>query len=94
MELDDAAKATLSTLAAQLKQNPALRVNFLAYAQADDTQQSRSRRIALRRGFNARIYLINEGIDSLRMNIKAMGSNGAGDQPNRVDIVLTGSENS
>ena len=86
-ELSEAAKQDLRSLAKGLAQDSASRVQLLAYAADTGDGASRARRLSLSRALAVRAFLINEGIRSTRMDVRALGSN-AGDGPaDRVDVL-------
>lgn len=83
----------LNTVVAQLAANDRLRLQLVAYASAsgsgDDADEGR--RLALARAVQLRAYLIEKGVQSVRMDVRALGSRDVGDGPaDRVDLVLVG----
>ncbi len=60
-------------------------VNVLAYAAGSNDDPSTPRRLSLARALAARAVLINEGIASIRIYVRALGPNGDG-PPDRVDL--------
>lgn len=87
IELSDEAKDALRMVARQLTQESATRVQLMAYAQGNGDSTSRARRLSLSRALAVRAFLIDEGIRSTRMDIRALGTQ-AGDGPaDRVDIL-------
>jgi outer membrane protein OmpA-like peptidoglycan-associated protein len=95
--LSDDAKAQLAPLVGQLSANDRLHVNVLGYA-AGGNDQSQARRLSLARALAVRSYLVDRGIPTTRVDVRALGSrndtaaNGAGTSgagpADRVDIVL------
>jgi outer membrane protein OmpA-like peptidoglycan-associated protein len=59
----------------------------MAYASGDDDEARRARRISLSRALAVRAYLINKGVRSTRMDVRALGNKVEGDPADRVDIV-------
>jgi outer membrane protein OmpA-like peptidoglycan-associated protein len=94
--LSDDAKAQLAPLVGQLSANDRLHVDVLGYA-AGGNDQSQARRLSLARALAVRSYLVDRGIPTTRVDVRALGSrndtaaNGAGTgagPADRVDIVL------
>jgi len=86
-DLSDAAKRQLQNLAKDLVQDSAGRIQLLAFAADSGAGASRARRLSLSRALAVRAFLIDEGVRSTRMDVRALGSN-AGDGPaDRVDIL-------
>ena len=89
IELSDDARATLDQVAASLAANAKLRLELVAHAAGDPDDPVAARRVALQRAIATREYLIGHGVDSVRMDVKALGDKDAGDGPlDRVDLVL------
>jgi outer membrane protein OmpA-like peptidoglycan-associated protein len=86
-ELSSEAAAALDKLAEELRQDASLRIQLLAYAQATDDNTSRARRTSLSRALEVRSYLIEKGVPSTRMDVRALGSNVEGEPADRVDII-------
>ena len=86
-ELSDEAKRELQALAKSLVQNGSSRVQLLAYAADSGDGASRARRMSLSRALAVRAFLIDQGVRSNRMDVRAQGSN-VGDGPaDRVDVI-------
>ena len=84
-------KTALTRIVDALKKNPAERVELLAYASGGADDVSQSRRTSLIRGLSVRTYLIEQGISSARIDVRALGNKVEGSGPaDRVDLVLTG----
>jgi outer membrane protein OmpA-like peptidoglycan-associated protein len=73
----------------RLLANPTLRVQLLAYASDPEKNVSRARRLSLERAVAVRKILIDNGLDSTRIEVRALGDQNNGGEPNRVDILLT-----
>jgi outer membrane protein OmpA-like peptidoglycan-associated protein len=87
VELGDDAKRRLSAVATALNENTTMRVQLLAYAKASSDGASRARRLSLSRALAVRAYLIELGVRSTRMDVRALGDK-IGDGPaDRVDIL-------
>jgi outer membrane protein OmpA-like peptidoglycan-associated protein len=86
-ELPPEATQQLDAIATKLDQDQSLRLQLMAYASGDDDEASRARRISLSRALAVRAYLINKGVRSTRMDVRALGNKVEGDPADRVDIV-------
>ena len=86
-DLDDGDKATLSQLAQELNADGNARVQLLAYASSSDNSASRARRLSLSRALAVRAFLIDQGVRSTRMDVRALGDKSEGGPPDRVDIL-------
>ncbi len=85
-ELSDDTKRRLSAVATALQENTTLRIQILAYAKASSDGTSPARRLSLSRAIAVRTYLIEQGVRSTRMDVRALGDE-IGDGPaDRVDI--------
>ena len=60
----------------------------MAYAVGVDLTASQARRISLSRALSVRSYLIEKGVRSSRIDVRALGDKGEGDPKNRVDVNL------
>lgn len=56
-----------------LKKSPDSRIQIVAYAVAADGKEGTARRTSLSRALSVRSYLISQGIDATRMDVRAMG---------------------
>lgn len=86
-DLTPGALAALDEIAGKLRADDALRVQLLAYAKAIDDNTSRARRMSLSRALAVRAYLIEKGVRSTRMDVRALGSSIEGEPADRVDII-------
>jgi outer membrane protein OmpA-like peptidoglycan-associated protein len=91
------AKATLKDLAARFPAHDEnVRLQLIAYASGEGMSASKARRLSLARALSVREYLIANGIEGTRMDVRALGDeagrlpNGspAGSPANRVDIAM------
>jgi outer membrane protein OmpA-like peptidoglycan-associated protein len=62
------------------------RIQLVAYAEATDDRESRARRLSLSRALAVRSYLIDAGVRSTRMDVRALGSTAEEGPLNRLDI--------
>ncbi|MBT3808012.1 MAG: OmpA family protein [Rhodospirillaceae bacterium] len=86
--LNDAAKAALDALAAQLKSDTGIRVQLQAYAAGTDETAPDARRLSLSRALKVRSHLIDQGVRSTRMDVRALGVKAEGGPADRVDAVV------
>ena len=85
-ELSKTAKRELDAFAKLLNQDTSSRIQLLAYAKAADSA-SRARRLSLSRALTVRAYLIDQGVRSTRMDVRALGHNVKAGPADRVDIL-------
>ncbi len=81
------ATAGLKALAAKLAKDPASRLQLIAYASDPEKSISRSRRLSLERAVNVRKVMLAAGIESTRIDIRALGEQSGSGAPDRVDAV-------
>lgn len=86
-ELTAAASSQLDSVAKELLNNADARVQLLAYAKASAEGTSRARRLSLSRALAVRAYLIEKGVRSTRMDVRALGSGFEDGPPDRVDVL-------
>lgn len=87
--LTNEAKAALDKLSDGLKNNEKSRLQLLAYASEDQISPSKARRLSLSRALAVRSHLIAKGIRSTRIDVRALGDQIPGGEPNRVDLKVT-----
>ncbi len=88
-EITPAGRALLDTVAGQLAADARLHLELVAYAGATGDDAIEARRIALARALQMRSYLIEKGVPSSRMDVRALGNRNAGGGPaDRVDLVM------
>ncbi len=86
--LNDAAKSELDALANQLKSDTGIRVQLQAYAAGTDETAPDARRLSLSRALKVRSHLIDQGVRSTRMDVRALGVKAEGGPADRVDAVV------
>jgi outer membrane protein OmpA-like peptidoglycan-associated protein len=86
-ELPPEATAQLDAIADKLAKDEGLRLQLMAYASGTEDTASKARRISLSRALAVRAYLIDKGIRSTRMDVRALGNKVEGEPADRVDIV-------
>jgi outer membrane protein OmpA-like peptidoglycan-associated protein len=85
------APAVLDGLAQKLKAAPNERIELVAYASGDADQAIEARRVSLARAVMVRAYLIQHGVASTRIDVRALGNRVTdGGSADRVDLVTTG----
>lgn len=78
----------LDALVARLRKDETLRVQLLAYADGDEDNANKARRLSLSRALAVRAYLIDKQIQSTRMDVRALGNRTKDTPKDRVDVVL------
>ena len=66
------------------------RLQLKAYAEGTGNDTSKARRLSLSRALAVRSFLIENGLRSTRIDVRALGIARDGGVPDRVDIVLLG----
>ena len=74
-------------LAQRLQKNERQRIQLMAFAAGSEDNASRARRLSLSRALAVRSYLIDQGIRSTRMDVRALGNTADSGPMDRVDIV-------
>ena len=82
--LNPALRKQLNSLASDLKSSDTRRLNIRAFAAAEKGQEVLARRIALARGLAVRAYLIEQGVNALRINVQSIGNKDGNKTPNHV----------
>lgn len=85
-KLPNQVKPKLKQLAAQLEMQPNLRLQLLAYAGGTSMPSSKARRLSLSRALSVRSYLIENGIRSTRIDVRALGNKTTEEPLHRVDL--------
>ncbi len=87
-ELPPNADSRLSALADRLIGDDSLRVQLLAYAGDTDGSPSSVRRTSLSRALSVREFLMDQGVQSTRIEVRALGDQSEGGNPDRVDAIV------
>jgi len=87
-KISDSARAPLQELSDKMKESENLRVQLLAYADGTAETASQARRLSLSRALAVRSFLINQGVRSTRMDVRALGNKAKSGPTDRVDAVL------
>jgi len=86
--LGDSAKEALAAVAKTMTGDSELRLQIVAYATGSDDNASQARRLSLSRALAVRSYLIDNGIRSTRMDVRALGNKYDSGPGDRVDLVV------
>lgn len=87
--LPDASHAELDRLIKRMQKDDGLALQLLAYAEGDEANASKARRLSLSRALEVRKYLMEQGLRSTRIEVRALGNKlEGGGSPDRVDAVL------
>jgi outer membrane protein OmpA-like peptidoglycan-associated protein len=84
--LAKSAQEQLEGLAENLMSAENLRVQLLAYAADEGASPSKARRVSLSRALAVRSYLIESGIKTSRIDVRALGNKSTSGSPDRVDV--------
>jgi outer membrane protein OmpA-like peptidoglycan-associated protein len=87
-KLPPAARAPLATVAAALGRDETLRLQLRAYAGGSDDSASHARRLSLSRALSVRSELIEQGVRSTRIDVRALGNKSKTGSSDRVDVIL------
>ena len=87
-KLSDDARSNLQSLTAKLGADETLQVQLVAYAAGTAETSSQARRLSLSRALAVRSFLIDKGVRSTRMDIRALGNKAKDGPADRVDVVL------
>lgn len=86
-DLSPSAKTELMDLADNIKKNDAS-VRIVAYAKGSEDEASIARRISLSRALQVRAFLIDKGVNQLKINVQAMGHKVPSGNADRADVVV------
>lgn len=81
-------KPRLKALAARMAADENLRAQVRAYAGGASGSPSTAQRLSLSRALAVRAFLIENGVRSTRIDVRALGNRSEGGPPERVDIEL------
>jgi outer membrane protein OmpA-like peptidoglycan-associated protein len=80
---------TLDAVAARLLGNDNLRVQVIAHATGSADDAMEARRVSLARAVAVRAYLIDKGVRSLRIDVRALGNRSdGGPVADQVDLLV------
>jgi len=86
LKLPDKAKSGLKDLAGKLNDQKNLRLQLMAYAAGKELSPGKARRMSLSRALSVRSFLIESGVRSTRIDVRALGSKMTEAPANRVDV--------
>ena len=88
-QLDDKAKRDLDVLVRTIGSDEETRLQLTAYASAPGADNaSQARRLSLSRALAVRSYLIEKGVKSTRIDVRALGNKNEGGPADRVDVLV------
>jgi outer membrane protein OmpA-like peptidoglycan-associated protein len=85
-----AASETLAAIGQQLLANDGLRLEIRAFAGGDGMSDNRARRLSLARALAVRSDLIEQGVRSNRIDVRALGNKTDEEPLDRVDLAVSG----
>ena len=85
-DLSNDARAQLNQLADVLLADDSRIIQLLAYA-SDNESGAQARRVSLSRALAVRGVLMERGIQSTRMHVRALGNKSKDGNPDRVEII-------
>ncbi|MBL6945684.1 MAG: OmpA family protein [Rhodospirillales bacterium] len=85
-KLPENSKQVLKGLVDNVIDDANLRLQLLAYAGGESLSSSKARRLSLSRALSVRSFLIENGLRSTRIDVRALGNKTTQDPVNRVDI--------
>lgn len=86
--LNQPSQARLFALANRMMADDSLQISLLAYADGDEESSGKARRLSLSRALAVRSYLIDQGVRSTRIEVRALGNKVPDGNPDRVDILV------
>jgi outer membrane protein OmpA-like peptidoglycan-associated protein len=87
-ELPEVARPALERAIGEMKRDENARLQLIAYASGGDEAGSQARRLSLSRALAVRSYLIDQGVRSTRVDVRALGNKVPEGPPDRVDVLL------
>ena len=87
-ELPGGAEEALQVIAEQLAATDTLRTQVKAFADGSTGSASSARRLSLSRALAVRSILIELGVRSTRIDVRALGDRNEGGAPDRVDVLV------
>ncbi len=85
-KLTAAAKSDLKLIGDKVRDNAKFRVQLLAFAGGKDLSPSKARRMSLARALSVRSQLIESGLRSTQIDVRALGDKTTEKPVNRVDV--------
>lgn len=87
IDLDVNQEALLKPLVDRLRNDERAAVRVQAYASGEASDPNKARRLSLQRALKVRKYFIDQGIRSVRVEVRALGMNGPDGSVDRVDVL-------
>lgn len=87
IDLDGNQEALLTPLVEQLRNDERAAVRVQAYASGEVSDPNKARRLSLQRALKVRKYFIDQGIRSVRVEVRALGMSGPDGSVDRVDVL-------
>ncbi len=87
--LPESVEASLRETAGALKGRQEMRLQLMAYAGGSSLSPSKARRLSLSRALSVRSFLIEHGVRSTRIDVRALGNKTTEEPVNRVDVIIT-----
>ena len=84
------AEALLASVADRMSGDANVRLEIKAYAGTGTGTPGDARRLSLRRALAIRTFLVDRGIESTRIDVKALGDTAPDSPADRVDLLLSG----
>jgi outer membrane protein OmpA-like peptidoglycan-associated protein len=89
-ELSQVSEKSLKALVEQAPKTETISYNVLAYAPGTPEDPSTSRRLSLARALAVRSVLMEAGVPSTRIYVRALGATAGSSTPDRVDVSVLG----
>lgn len=87
--LPDNVRGELDKLIKRMQKDEGTALQLMAFAEGDDANASKARRLSLSRALEVRKYLMDQGVRSTRIEVRALGNKLEGGGPaDRVDAVM------
>jgi len=86
--LSENSRSELERMAHRMERDETLSLQLLAYAAGDEANASKARRLSLSRALEVRKYLMEMGVRSTRIEVRALGNKVEDGAADRVDAVL------
>jgi outer membrane protein OmpA-like peptidoglycan-associated protein len=87
-QLPAAGKTAMDPVIKRLQADENLRLQLKAYASGGQDSTNTARRLSLSRALAVRAFLIDNNIQSTRMDVRALGDRNEGGPADRVDLVV------
>lgn len=88
--LSDGTRSQITDIVRQLEANSSARVEIAAFASGTPERPSDARRLSLTRALEIRGILIDSGVRSTRIDVRALGADAQGGPADRVDLTIKG----